>query len=228
MKKLTIASFIGLGIILLSLAGAAYYVKKNYIPPKPTLTPDTLSMTMMGDNAYLSQDSSLSHLQASDTTHQPNSAPAADMVITSVLSDQPILANATTPQPDNKKLNTSKKETNKPINSEPSNKGAEAIIPAPKENVESISPPQSNPDSKAVTVATKGVESSIYYVVVGTFAQEDNAKDKEKELSAYKLSIIKDGNYFRLVAGKFPSAQSAKQKSQALTSEGITNFVIRK
>lgn len=227
MKKLTIASFIGLGIILLSLAGAAYYVKKNYVPPKPTLTPDTLSMTMMGDSAYLSQDSSLSHLQASDTTHQPNSAPAADMVITSVLSDQPILANSTS-SIDNKKVNSSKKETNKPISSEPSNKGTEAVIPAPKENVESISPPQSNPDSKAVTVATKGVESSIYYVVVGTFAQEDNAKDKEKELSAYKLSIIKDGNYFRLVAGKFPSAQSAKQKSQALTSEGITNFVIRK
>lgn len=226
MKKLTFVSLLGLAIILFALSGVTYYVTKNYVPPAPTALSDSLSMAY--DSMRLSVNSALTAPElensAAKKTDSLASTPNQNMIITSVLSDTlaaPIAA------PEVKEKTVVKKQEVAAV------KGKEEAPTLPtksvaKETIAEATPPQYSAVTKPTIVTSKGVESSIYYVVVGTFTQETNAKDEMKLYPTQKLAILKDGVYFRLVAGKFPSAQSAKQKSQELKDEGITNFVLHK
>ena len=206
MKKLTTASIIGLAIILFSLIGATYYVSKNYVPPPPALTD---SLSMLRDSTLFTTDSTFAtNAAVVDSTRQKaidSAAIAQNMLVTNVLNDS--LA----------KVSQSTSTTPDVIEIAPTVK--EVVIETPPQSV----------STKSTVVASKGVETGKYYVVVGTFTQEVNAKDEIKTKAGDRtLTIFKDGKYYRLIAGEFSTAKPAKQLSNELTNDGISNFVIHK
>jgi cell division protein FtsN len=77
-------------------------------------------------------------------------------------------------------------------------------------------------------VASKNVDESKFYVVVGSYQSEENAQLELKKAPTKQLSVLKDGKYFRVISGRFADKKEANDAAKSLNTEGVPCFVIQR
>jgi septal ring-binding cell division protein DamX len=77
-------------------------------------------------------------------------------------------------------------------------------------------------------VASKNVDESKFYVVIGSYQSEENAQLELKKAPTKQLSVLKDGKYFRVISGRFTDKKEANDAAKSLNTEGVPCFVIQR
>jgi hypothetical protein len=76
------------------------------------------------------------------------------------------------------------------------------------------------------TVET-GLTKGLHYVVIGSFADEKNAKVAMHNYPLKNLSIHKDGKFYRLSAGAFATTADAKRRMNELQRQSVESILIQ-
>jgi hypothetical protein len=76
------------------------------------------------------------------------------------------------------------------------------------------------------TVET-GLTKGLHYVVIGSFADENNAKAAMHNYPLKNLSIHKDGKLYRLSAGAFATTTDAKRRMNELQRQSVESILIQ-
>jgi SPOR domain len=76
------------------------------------------------------------------------------------------------------------------------------------------------------TVET-GLTKGLHYVVIGSFADEKNAKVAMHNYPLKNLSIHKDGKFYRLSAGAFATTADAKRRMNELQRQSVESMLIQ-
>ncbi len=76
------------------------------------------------------------------------------------------------------------------------------------------------------TVET-GLTKGLHYVVIGSFADESNAKVAMHNYPLKNLSIHKDGKFYRLSAGAFATTADAKRRMNELQRQSVESIMIQ-
>ena len=86
------------------------------------------------------------------------------------------------------------------------------------------------PKSASIEVKKDATEAATFHVIIGSFAQEANAKAKLatfEQKNSKKGVIIKHSNLFRVCADEFEFAQAAAQYAQKLKEAGEESLILK-
>jgi cytoskeletal protein RodZ len=72
-----------------------------------------------------------------------------------------------------------------------------------------------------------GLTKGLHYVVIGSFADENNAKLAMRNYPLKNLSIHKDGKLYRLSAGAFKTTADAKHRMNELQRQSVESIMIQ-
>jgi SPOR domain len=72
-----------------------------------------------------------------------------------------------------------------------------------------------------------GLTKGLHYVVIGSFADENNAKAAMHNYPLKNLSIHKDGKLYRLSAGAFATTAEAKRRMNELQRQSVESIMIQ-
>ena len=86
------------------------------------------------------------------------------------------------------------------------------------------------PKSASIEVKKDATEAATFHVIIGSYAQEANAKAKLatfEQKNSKKGVIIKHSNLFRVCADEFEFAQAASQYAQKLKEAGEESLILK-
>jgi cell division protein FtsN len=72
-----------------------------------------------------------------------------------------------------------------------------------------------------------GMTKGLHYVIIGSFADENNAKVAMHNYPLKNLSIHKDGKFYRLSAGAFATTAEAKRRMNELQRQSVESILIQ-
>jgi cell division protein FtsN len=75
--------------------------------------------------------------------------------------------------------------------------------------------------------AELGLTKGLHYVVIGSFADEKNAKIAMQNYPLKNLNIHKDGKFYRLSAGAFATTADAKRRMNELQRQSVESIMIQ-
>lgn len=113
--------------------------------------------------------------------------------------------------------------------SEPLPKSANIqVIPSAKPVVPKTIPADAGITAKGADTAIKmGLTKGLHYVIIGSFADENNAKVAMQNYPLNHLNIYKDGKLYRLSAGAFATTAAAKVRMTELQRQSVESMIIQ-
>ncbi|MCW3077409.1 MAG: hypothetical protein JWO32_2018 [Bacteroidetes bacterium] len=128
------------------------------------------------------------------------------------------------------KTNTEPVKTNAEPVKDVVTKSSEPVKTTPKETTpvaktENTSPKVSEPKAAKTTENTASSGNLVFKVQIGAYG-EDPAKSLFKGISD-KVTVVKDGGFYKALVGNFNSKEEALTKINELKSSGIQGFVVK-
>jgi cell division protein FtsN len=72
-----------------------------------------------------------------------------------------------------------------------------------------------------------GLTKGLHYVIIGSFADEKNAKIAMQNYVLKNLSIHKEGKLYRVSAGAFATTADAKRRMNELQRQSVESIMIQ-
>jgi SPOR domain len=220
MKNITTLAVVSLFGIIGSLIALNYYV--NYYKPQKQVA--SLSKSPVEPSAVLSTDSLKgiptiisTPVAATPTTVPTHSAPAKPVVT----EQAKVAPTKSAPQQTAHVPKSLPKSANLPV------------APPAKPVVPAKIVPQTIPADAGITakgadaVIHTGLTKGLHYVIIGSFADENNAKTAMHNYPLNHLSIYKDDKLYRLSAGAFATTAAAKVRMAELQRQSVESMMIQ-
>jgi SPOR domain len=216
MKNITTLAVVSLFGIIGSLIALNYYV--NYYKPQKQAA--NLSKSPVEPSTVFSTDS----LKTIPTpvTAMPTTLPTHNAPAKPVVTEQPKIASTKSASQQTAHVPKSlPKSANVPV------------VPPAKPVVPAKIVPQTIPADAGITakggdaVIHTGLTKGLHYVIIGSFADENNAKTALHNYPLNHLSIYKDDKLYRLSAGAFATTAAAKVRMAELQRQSVESMMIQ-
>jgi hypothetical protein len=113
-------------------------------------------------------------------------------------------------------------------------KSADVVVAPPVKPVvpAKVVPKTVAPDAGITTkggdaTVESGFTKGLHYVIIGSFADENNAKVAMRNYVLKNLSIHKDGKLYRVSAGAFATTADAKRRMNELQRQSVESIMIQ-
>jgi cell division protein FtsN len=214
MKSITTLAVLSLIGIIGSILALNYYV--NFYKPRQTAVPSSVELPK--DSAKGIPD-----MVAPAATTPVSGTPIAE----NPTSTTAVPTNSTSVKPTTTVQPATKQSAHVP-------KSADVVVAPPVKPVlpAKVVPKTVAPDAGITAKGTdvtveNGMTKGLHYVVIGSFADENNAKVAMRNYPLKNLSIHKDGKFYRLSAGAFATTAEAKRRMNELQRQSVESILIQ-